>query len=68
MKIAELLSSKKKRVRVDVRVPAKLRDKLGATAKGTVQRIVPKGSITWVEVKIGRKTYNFRPQDLSLVA
>jgi len=70
MKIAELLrsTSKRKRTRVDVRVPTKLQEKLGATARGTVQRIMPKGSITWVEVKIGRKTYRFRPQDLSLAA
>jgi hypothetical protein len=66
MKIAELLNgASKRKKKVTVRVPAKLQAKLGTTAKGTVLRIVPKGSITWVEVKIGRNLYNFRPQDLS---
>jgi len=64
MKIAELLSGKRKK-KVHVRVPAKLQKTLGVSAKGTVQKIKPKGSITWVEVKVGRKSYDFRPQDLS---
>ena len=65
MKIAELLNGKKKK-RVQVRVPTKLQSKLGTLVTGTVQRIIPKGSITWVEVKIGRKgVFQFRPQDLT---
>lgn len=66
MKIAELMSGKKNKS-VEIRVPVKLQQQLGAVNKGTVQRIVPGGSVTWVEVKVGRKgIFRFRPQDLSL--
>lgn len=66
MKIADVMQ--RKRQRVLVRVPAKLQEKLGAEeAKGTVLGIVPKGSITWVRVKIaGLGEHLFRPQDLEV--
>lgn len=56
----------RKRQRVLVRVPAKLQSKLGAgEVRGTVLGVVPKGSITWVRVKVaGLGEYLFRPQDL----
>ena len=63
MKIADLM--KKKRLRVLVRVPAKLQDKLGTEVKGTVEGLKKQGNITWVNVKVARKgTFQFRPQDL----
>lgn len=63
MKIADLM--KKKRQRVVVRVPAKLRDELGAQVKGTVQGLIKKGNVTWVDVHVARKgVFQFRPQDL----
>lgn len=65
MKIADLV--KKKKQRVMVRVPTKLREKLGDETKGTVLGLVRKSkNIILVEVKVPyRGTYKFRPQDLT---
>ena len=64
MKIADLM--KKKKLRVLVRVPAKLHAKLGTEVKGTVMGLKKEGNITWVDVKVARKgTFQFRPQDLA---
>lgn len=65
MKIADLLGSRKRRVRV--RVPMGLQEQLGATAKGTVEKLTRRDSVAWVQVRIRGALYEFRPQDLSLV-
>ena len=69
MRIADLIKKKNQKVRV--RVPAKLVEKFGAEAKGTVSRIVKQGGVAMVEVKIThrkpamRGVQLFRPQDLT---
>lgn len=65
MRIADLI--KRRKIRVRVRVPAKLQKKLGNEVDGTVLSVVMKKGITWVRVKLLKSLgeYDFRPQDLS---
>ena len=58
MKIAELMEGKKGK-KVNVRVPAYLREKLGAKQEGIVRRIVPMASVMKVEVSVNRRLYLF---------
>jgi len=67
MRVWELVE--KKRQKVKIRVPAHLRDALGATAEGTVVGISPGGSVTMVRVKVvGSGEFHFRPQDVRLAS
>jgi len=52
MQIAELV--KRKKQRVTVRVPAKLRDELGDEVTGIVMGLVWQNSVTLVKVKVRR--------------
>lgn len=63
VKIADLVS--KPNAKVKIRVPSELRATLGEKARGIVRKVTPKGSVTWVQVKVGARLYDFRPQDLS---
>ncbi len=71
MRIADLI--KRKNQKVTIRVPAKLVERFGAEAKGTVNRIVKQGGVAMVEVKVTNKKRSlrgvqlFRPQDLTAV-
>jgi hypothetical protein len=66
MKTADLV--KKKKQRVVVRVPTKLREKLGEEIKGTVLGLIKTGkNVTMVKVKVARRgIFQFRPQDLDV--
>jgi hypothetical protein len=70
MKIAELVS-RGKGAKVEVRVPSHLQEALGTSTRGEVRRILPEGSVTWVEIRLldaprgVKKLQRFRPQDLS---
>jgi hypothetical protein len=69
MKIAELLSSARKGVRVKVRVPSSQKGELGELAKGVFQRLTRSQDskrIVRVIVTVGGQEYEFRPQDVSL--
>lgn len=67
MKIAELMDGKKirKGMKLDVRVPTRLVDKLGAKARGELVSVKREGKVAEVRVNIGGKTHAFRAQDLS---
>lgn len=64
MKVADLV--KKKNQRVTVRVPARLKEKLGDEVSGTIVRVKAGGSVASVVVKVARRgEFTFRPQDLT---
>lgn len=67
MKIADLMDGKKikKGMKLAVRVPAKLTDKLGAKARGELVSVKTEGRSAQVRVNIAGKMHTFRPQDLS---
>lgn len=67
MKIAELMDGKKikKGMKLDVRVPTRLVDKLGTKARGELVSVKTEGKVSNVRVNIGGKIHAFRAQDLS---
>lgn len=66
MRVSELVA--KKNLKVNIRVPPRLRVKMGGNAeyKGTVQSVVPRKSILMVKVKTRFGVFEFRPQDLNV--
>lgn len=72
MKISDLFKDNKvlpKGTALDIRVPSRLQEKLGATTKGEFAGLAPKEEgkrIQLVFVKINGKKHTLRPQDLAL--
>jgi len=68
MKISELMDGgkAKKGMKLGIRVPAKLVDKVGSNAaKGELVSVKREGKSVQVKVNVAGKTHTFRPQDLN---
>lgn len=68
MKISELMNGgrAKKGMKLDIRVPTKLADKIpGANARGELVSVKREGKSVKVRVTVSGKAHTFRPQDLS---
>jgi hypothetical protein len=68
MKVSDLLA--KKNAKVSVRVPVAMQDQTGlkSVVSGRVESVRSAGRIARVLVLVRGKSYEFRPQDLTLVA
>jgi len=71
MKMSELMEGGKVRkgMSLDVRVPANLKKKVGKDAvNGELVSVRRAGKAVQVKVKVGEKSFTFRPQDLTPAA